>query len=131
MSYLFDASAIVNLVKNGMTVKLYNGVTLDLAVYESLNAVWKEHRLLHRIDHDVAIKFADSLINSLSALRRVNILDAAHEVFELAILEGLTIYDAAYVKYAQLNNLTLVTDDSKLLNKATKYVRVIRSYDIK
>jgi hypothetical protein len=39
--YLFDASAIANLVKRGSLKPLSEGVTLDPAAYEALNAVWK------------------------------------------------------------------------------------------
>jgi predicted nucleic acid-binding protein len=41
--YLLDAGAIVNLVKKGGLKPLAEGATLDLTIYEALNAVWKEH----------------------------------------------------------------------------------------
>lgn len=46
--YLFYSSAIINLVKRGYLKPLSKGVTLDLAIYECLSAVWKEHFLLGR-----------------------------------------------------------------------------------
>jgi len=48
--YVFDASAIVNLAKRGFLKPPGEGFSLDLAVYESLKAVWKEHKLQKRID---------------------------------------------------------------------------------
>jgi len=41
--YLFDANAIIALAKRGCTGPLAYGVTLDLAVYETTQAVWKEY----------------------------------------------------------------------------------------
>jgi predicted nucleic acid-binding protein len=48
--YLFDASAIVNIVKREYLKPFIKGVTLDLAVYEFLNAILKEYLLLRRLD---------------------------------------------------------------------------------
>jgi len=41
--YLFDANAIIALAKRGCTGPLAYGVMLDLAVYETTQAVWKEY----------------------------------------------------------------------------------------
>ena len=54
--YLFDASVIVNLVKKGCLKSLAEEVTLDLAIYGALNAVWKEHYLLRRLNEETAKK---------------------------------------------------------------------------
>ena len=53
--YLFDASALVNLVKKDMVKPLAKGATIDLALYESPNAVWRKHRLLGRIDEETTL----------------------------------------------------------------------------
>ena len=37
--YLFDASSILNLIKRGLVTPLADGLTLDLALYECLNAI--------------------------------------------------------------------------------------------
>jgi hypothetical protein len=37
----------INLVKREYLKPLIDGATLDLAIYESLNAIWKEYLLLH------------------------------------------------------------------------------------
>jgi len=47
--YLLDVSSIVNLIKKGMVKPFANGVTIDLALYETLNAVWKEYKLLGKL----------------------------------------------------------------------------------
>jgi predicted nucleic acid-binding protein len=63
--YLFDAGAIVNLVKKGCLKPLAEGATLDLAIYEALNAVWKEHYLLRRLDEETAKKLLGVMEGSL------------------------------------------------------------------
>ena len=52
------------------------------------------------------------------------------KVFELANKEKLTIYDAAYLAKSIKANYILVTDDEKLLKKASKYIRALRSKDL-
>jgi predicted nucleic acid-binding protein len=52
------------------------------------------------------------------------------EVFELAVKEGLTIYDAAYLHYALRNKLVLVTDDVKLREKAKQYLETATTRDL-
>ena len=47
--YLFDASAIVNLIKKGFMKAFIKGFSLNLALYETMNAIWKENKL-GRID---------------------------------------------------------------------------------
>ena len=44
--YLLDSNAIIALVRRNCLGPLAYGVTLDLAVYEALNAVWKEYSLI-------------------------------------------------------------------------------------
>jgi predicted nucleic acid-binding protein len=52
-------------------------------------------------------------------------------VFELALKEGLTIYDAANLHYALRNKLVLVTDDIKLREKPRNSFNKGFSADIK
>ena len=41
MQYLYDASAILNVVKKGKLRVFLEGCTLDLAIYEVANAVFR------------------------------------------------------------------------------------------
>ncbi len=125
--YLFDASAIVNLVKKGVIRPLADGVTLDLAFYEAINAVWKEHRLLRKLDKDVALAFVGVVGRVFEVMKVLSIKGLERGVFELAIREGLTTYDAAYAYVAMKNGFTLVTDDSALRKRISKYLKTISS----
>ena len=128
--YLFDSSAIVNLVKRGYLKPLSKGVTLDLAIYECLSAVWKEHFLLGRLDEEIARKLLSVLRGVFDVITIASIRESEVEVFEFAVKEGLTVYDAAYLYYAIRNKSILVTDDKKLWEKAKRYVEVVASKDL-
>ena len=125
--YLFDASSIVNLVKRGIVKIFANGFTIDLAHYESLNAVWKEYMLLKNIDRKTALDFISLLADVINVLSIIKLKGFEKEVFDLAIKEELTIYDASYLYASIIKNLILVTDDERFKVKASKYVNVVSS----
>lgn len=128
--YLFDASSIVNLVKRGVLTPLAEGVTLNLTLYECLNAIWKEHTLLRRLDKEKALEFADIIADIFAVVESISIEKFEREVLELAINEKLTIYDASYLYIAIRKKLILVTDDISLQKKASKYVKTLSTEDL-
>jgi len=76
--YLFDASAIINLVKRAYLKPFSKGVTFDLAIYESINAVWKECFLLHRLDEETTRKL-------------LSILKGVFDVITIASIRGVRL----------------------------------------
>jgi predicted nucleic acid-binding protein len=128
--YLFDASSIVNLVKRGVVKPLADGVTLDLATYESLNAVWKEQLLLKRLDEDTALEFLDVLSEVFSVMELLSIRGLEREAFQYASKEGLSVYDASYLYMAAKGGLTLVTDDGGLRSRASKHLKTASSKEL-
>ena len=128
--YLFDASAILNLIKRANLKPFSQGLTLDLAIYESLNAIWKEYSLLNHIDYETAQEYINLVKNVFKILHIESINGIEEKVFELANKEKLTIYDAAYLAKSIKANYILVTDDEKLLKKAPKYIRALRSKEL-
>ena len=128
--YLFDASAILNLIKRANLKPFSQGLTLDLAIYESLNAIWKEYSLLNHIDYETAQEYINLVKNVFEILHIESINGIEEKVFELANKEKLTIYDAAYLAKSIKANYILVTDDEKLLKKASKYIRALRSKEL-
>ena len=125
-----DASAIVNLIKRGALKPLIDGVTLDLAVYESLNAVWKEHKVLGRIDLVTAKELVELLKGVFDSVPLESAKGYEAEVFELASKKSLTAYDAAYLYIAMRDGLTLVSDDEELLSKASRYIKALRTTSV-
>ncbi len=131
MTYLFDANAILNIIKHEKTHLLYEQYTLDLALYEIGNVVWKEVNLFHTITVEECEVLISSLQVILAKLKTFRIKpDLLKEIIDLASKEGLTFYDAAYLYFAIKNKLILVTDDNRLYKKAGKHVKVLRSSDL-
>ena len=119
MKLLFDASALLNLVRRlggGSLEYLRGGYMLTLTPYEVANAVWKEAALLRRL----SLGEAESLLASVSAayglLEAVEPSDAGL-TFRLAYALRLTYYDASYVVASQERGAALVTDDEKLRSR--------------
>ena len=99
--YLFDACAIVNLIKKAAAKILGKGRTIDLALYESLNAILKELTKLRKIDNKTASEYIELLSQIFKLLKVENIKpDEIKDVFNLALREGLSIYDASYLHIA-------------------------------
>ncbi|RLF16259.1 MAG: hypothetical protein DRJ97_01505 [Thermoprotei archaeon] len=138
MSYLFDASALLN------SVRLYNDAIIDfvegnecyaltLTRYEVGNALWKEAYLVKRIEVDQAIKvlnFINSLLNLMSVID-VSGHEREVDILLTAIQMGLTFYDASYLLIAKSLKATLITDDDDIV-KASKRVeaKTLRSRDL-
>jgi predicted nucleic acid-binding protein len=128
--FLFDASAIANLIKRGIFSPLADGMTLDLAVYEVLNVVWKENRILSVLDEKSAARLVESFSEVFAVVPVVSVRGSEKQVFELAVKENLTVYDAAYLYTAIRNRLKLVSDDEELRKVASKFVESLRSRDL-
>lgn len=133
MKYLFDASSIVNLVKRGLLRPLADGATLNLAAYEAVNAVWKECWLLKRVSERVAAEWVALLAEVLGAIPVYALSDLGElgevltGIFNLAVSEGVTVYDSSYVYAAKAKGLALVTDDARLRGAARKHVETLTS----
>ncbi|MEM4576695.1 MAG: hypothetical protein QW701_04450 [Candidatus Nezhaarchaeales archaeon] len=65
-----------------------------------------------------------------SVLELKNIRGLEEEVFNLAVREGVTVYNASYLYIAMTDKLTLVTDDSELIDIARKYVSTISTSEL-
>ena len=124
--YLFDTSSIINILLRGRVKPLVNGYTLDLARYEALNTVWKMVRRREGLTQEEAGELVSILVELLSnIMRTISITGHEERVYQLALDEDLTVYDAAYLYMAMEKGLTLVTDDEKLLQKAEKHVETM------
>ena len=129
MSFIFDSSAIINLCGDRKTEKLLDGWTLNLAIYELGNAVWKQVKVHKKITVEEANLILDSLTEVFRRLRKPT-AEKPLKTLEIAVKEGLTYYDASYISAAVENNLTLVTDDEKLYEAGKRYARTIKSNEL-
>jgi predicted nucleic acid-binding protein len=126
---IFDSSSIINLCGEKKISKLIEGWTINLTFYELGNAVWKQVYAYKTIDENEANKLLDALTEVFMRLRKPE-KENSLETLKIALKEGLTYYDAAYIQAAIENKLALVTDDKQLLEVGKKYVRVLTSDEI-
>ncbi|MGC9021377.1 MAG: type II toxin-antitoxin system VapC family toxin [Candidatus Methanodesulfokora sp.] len=128
MSFLFDSSAIINIVRR-RKARYLAGHTLDLAFYEILNAVWKEAFLLKSLPESIAIELMKEAVTAWRILPKVDVDEI--EVFEKAKEHMIPAYDAAYMTAALKNGLVLVTDDSRLrsISKGISSQEYIKIYE--
>ena len=89
---------------------------IDIALAESLNALWKHvklHRDLQKREAESAAKDLKELYDSLNVITTRELLD---EAVEIALTWDITVYDSLYVTAAKKLRATLYTADQKLYN---------------
>jgi len=129
MKLLFDSSSIINLCAKKQIEELLEGWTLNLALYELGNAVWKQVLLHKALTPEEGGEALDALIEVLREMRALR-LEEASAILNIAVEEGSTYYDASYIHAAIKNGATLVTDDRKLNSIAKKYVETMTSEEL-
>ena len=122
VEYVLDASAIGALLEKlgekGLRY-LEGAVTLDLALYELGNLLWKACRLRGVVSEEEALEGARSLAKVLELVRREQIRgEDAEGIMALALSLGLTFYDVSYLYLAKSRGDFLVTEDGDLLERA-------------
>ncbi|MCQ5340551.1 MAG: type II toxin-antitoxin system VapC family toxin [Candidatus Methanomethylicia archaeon] len=86
-------------------------VTLDLAIKELSNALWKKV-LRSEMNHEIAMRIIRDIVEGkpfpIETQERY-LLDA----FEIAVKSNVTVYDALFIAMAKRKSLELVTCDEK------------------
>lgn len=131
--YLFDASSLIELIKqgDGAGAMAFGQYTLPLAFYEVGNSFWNDsaaQQLLGREDAAAAVDYLASLREEMTVVSLSEI--GATVVFEMAWNEGVTYYDGAYLAAAQELNAMLVTEDRGMADHAPDSVTVTAVPDI-
>jgi len=91
-----------------------NSVSMDLAVKEVLNAIWKDYAVRKLIDYETAL----ALFKIMNQLVGVNVVlepeeKYIEEAFKIALKTNITVYDALYIALAKSKRLPLLTLDVK------------------
>ncbi|MEM3606562.1 MAG: type II toxin-antitoxin system VapC family toxin [Candidatus Bathyarchaeia archaeon] len=68
--------------------------------------------------------------STLSLIKIFSIKCHEEEVLTIAEKLQLTFTDASYVFYAKKMNLTLITEDEEIINKAKPYIKTLKLNDI-
>lgn len=94
--------------------------TVDLALPEALNAIWKHVSKIGDLGREEAADGARDLLRIWAKLRVHQSVEVAEEAFKLALEEGVTVYDAIYIQLARSKRAGLATFDEKLSKSAVK-----------
>lgn len=130
MNLLFDASSIFEAIVEKRVGVLQGNYTISLAVYEVGNTLWKRMPLLRDVDEAEVGRLVSLVKRVLRLLKEVRLDCHEEEVIKVAVRLGVTFYDASYVFAAKNNNLTLVTEDEKLRERAKGYVDTLSLREI-
>ena len=88
--------------------------TLELALKEVANAIWRRITLLRDIDVEKALVLLGDLLELKKKVLRVEAQDPyLNKALEIAIREGITIYDALFIAQAMSKQATLVSADNE------------------
>ncbi len=86
-------------------------ITLDLAVKEIANALWKK-----ALKSEVEEHLVREILNDLIKARAIKIMSQDEfiiDAFELAVKHQITIYDALFIAFAKRLKLSLITSDTR------------------
>ncbi|MFC6724659.1 type II toxin-antitoxin system VapC family toxin [Halobium palmae] len=124
--YVFDASALVYLLRRGRIDAAFDGITTELAFYEGTNVFWKLTAARQEYTREEGAEFVRDL-NSLRHEMDVRPLDeqSGVETYELAWDTGASGYDGAYLTLAASEDLPLVTLDDGLVRNAPDHVATV------
>lgn len=130
MKYLFDSSAILKAIKENKIELLVGNSTLELARYELGNVLWKNFALQTKATEQEVKNLVKIIKQVLNMMEIAQITCNEQEILQTAAKLKITFYDASYAYFAKTKGLTLITEDSKLLEKITQSVKALKLDDI-
>jgi predicted nucleic acid-binding protein len=96
-------------------------VSVDLALPEALNAIWKHALKIQDLNREDAFDSVLDLLKIWSTIKVYSSTEIAEEAFNLALEENITVYDALYIQLAKTKRGSLATFDEKLSKIAEKH----------
>jgi predicted nucleic acid-binding protein len=105
---------------SGSLKKGYILHTVDLALAESLNAIWKHVKVLKDLKAEDAKSASKDLIRVYNRLSIVPSRTIASEATQIALTHNITVYDSLYIAAAHELKGTLYTADQQLCSTANK-----------
>lgn len=104
---------------------LRGGETLDLALVEVSNAIWKKTVLQGMMKYEdsiIALNAVKELLPQLLVVHKS--VDFLQRAMEISLKEKIPIYDSLYIALAEDKGEKLITGDKKQYDVAIKYVKV-------
>lgn len=130
MKYLFDSSAIFKAIKENKIELLAGNSTLELARYELGNIIWKDCFLQAKITQEEMQMLVKVLKHMLGLMEVIPIACSEEGILGIATQLKVTFYDASYAYHAKSKELTLVTEDLRLIKKITPVIKTSRLNEI-
>ena len=103
--------------------KDYSLCTVDNALAECLNVIWKHTNLLKDLEPQEASLAVEDLTKLYDGLSITSTRELTAEALHIALSQDITVYDALFIAAAQKMDATLYTADKKLLAKTDKLVK--------
>ncbi len=96
--------------------------TMDVALAESLNAIWKHHRL-HRDIGEAEYRWAAKRLGeTFLGFNAIGTSEVGVRASDIAAALDVAVYDALYVAAAEMLRATLLTADGSLYKRAKDLV---------
>ncbi len=130
MNYLFETSSILLTLKLGKVELLYGQYINVLSLYELGNIIWGEVYVDKKLGEDDGKLMLDVLRRITNYVNVLDIRGLESQILDVSLRLGLTFYDASYIVLSKNHNLTLVTEDSKLQEKASRLVNVCNVHEL-
>lgn len=108
-------TSITNFLRKGFS--LY---TVDIALAESLSAIWKHVKLHRDLKPEDALSVVQDLTKIYDKLNILTVRELSEETVEIALTHGVTIYDSVYIAATRKIRATLYTADQKLYNSSKR-----------
>ena len=128
MSFVLDSNILVKLVvtepgseqaRTTVTRFLERGYslyTVDLALVESLNSLWKHAKIHEDLETEDAKSAAQDLNEIYDKLNVLTTLELSEQALDIALTKNITVYDSLFIIAARKLKATLYTADQKLHN---------------
>jgi len=100
----------------------FSPYTVDLALAESLNALWKHVRLHRDLEAGDAMSAVKDLTVIYDGLKVLTAREISEEAMDLALNKEITVYDSLYIAAARRLKATLYTADRKLYDASKSVV---------
>jgi predicted nucleic acid-binding protein len=108
----------------GFLKKGYTLCTVDIALAECLNVIWKHTNYLKDLKPEEASLALEDLTKLYDDLAITPTRELKDEAMHIAITQNITVYDALFIAAAQKTNATLYTADKTLCAKTDKTIKI-------
>ncbi len=106
-------ATVANVLRKGYALH-----TVDLALAEGLNAIWKHINILKDLKAEEAKPATEDLTRIYDGLTIIAVREVTAMAMLIALTKNLSVYDSLYIAAAQKINGTLYTADQKLYEAA-------------